>query len=301
MAFDRHERPRIYPRSRARLTRHGDGNDPVMTPARKLVALVIPATLVISSMFHAQAIGALVEATAVAAPALPVATTSPATPDAEPRPNAERILRAFPTAKPPPIGEAPADCTGVRAMVVVQGEDEDASLVALDLGGTRMLRRKGMEAGDMTVAWVGADRSWLMRSDGSVCEARVFAPAIAVHPEPKKSDKPPVAVQGIVRTSPTEVQIDRGTLDRYLENPGELSKIRVAPDATGIKIMKVPPNSMLGLLGIEEGDRLMKAGGIDLTSPEKIMELYARLRTYEKLSIVVERKGKPMTMDYVIR
>jgi Fe-S cluster assembly protein SufB len=25
------------------------------------------------------------------------------------------------------------------------------------------------------------------------------------------------------------------------------------------------------------------------------------LRTYEKLSIVVERKGKPMTMDYVIR
>jgi general secretion pathway protein C len=269
-----------------------------MQPARKLLALVIPATLVISALLHAQAIGALVEATAVAAPALPVTTPLLAAQDAEPRPNAERILRAFPTAKPPPIGEAPIDCTGVRATVVVQAENEDASLVALDLGGTRMLRRKGMEAGDMTVAWVGADRTWLVRSDGSVCEARVFAPAIAVHPEPKK---PAVAVQGIVRTSPNEVQIDRGTLDKLLENPGELAKIRVAPDATGIKIAKVPKDSILGVLGIEEGDKLLKAGGIDLTSPEKIMELYARLRTYEKLSIVVERKGKPMTMDYVIR
>lgn len=272
-----------------------------MDPARKLLAFVIPVTLVTCAVLHATAISALIEATAVAAPALPVPASPVALVEAEPRPNAERILRAFPTAKPPPTGEAPVDCSGVRAVVVVRADDEDASLVALDLGGTRMLRRKGMEAGDMTVAWVGADRTWLVRADGSVCEARVFAPAIAVHPEPKKKPGEPVAVQGIVRTSPTEVQIDRGTLDKFLENPGELAKIRVAPDATGIKIAKVPKDSILGVLGIEEGDRLMKAGGIELTSPEKIMELYARLRTYERLSIVVERKGKPMTMDYVIR
>jgi general secretion pathway protein C len=273
-----------------------------MPPARRLLSVVIPATLFISAALHAQAISALVEATAIAAPALATGPLPISSADSEPRPSAERILRAFPTAKPPPIGEAPVDCTGVRATVIVQAEEQDASLVALDLGGTRMLRRKGMDAGDMTVAWVGADRTWLVKTDGSVCEARVFAPAMAVHPEPKKQgDKPPVAVQGIVRTSPSEVQIDRGTLDKLLENPGELAKVRVTPEATGIKIAKVPKDSILGVLGIEEGDRLLKAGGIELTSPEKIMELYARLRTYEKLSIVVERKGKPMTMDYVIR
>jgi general secretion pathway protein C len=262
------------------------------------MAFAISATIVMCAALHASAISALVEATAVAAPALPVGAPAPVLASAQPRPDAERILRAFPTAKPPPFGEAPIDCNGVRAVVVVQAEDEDESLVALDVGGSHVLRRKGMVAGEMTVAWVGADRSWLMRSDGSICEARVFAPAIAVHPEPKR---PAVAVQGIVRTSPTEVQIDRGTLDKHLENPGELSKIRIAPDATGIKIVKIPPNSVLGLLGIEEGDRLLQAGGIELTSPEKIMELYARLRTYEKLSMVVQRKGKPMTMDYVIK
>lgn len=269
-----------------------------MAPARKLLAMVIPATLVICAVLHATAISALVEATAMAAPVLAAGPAATALAESEPRPNAERILRAFPSAKPPEAGEAPVDCSGVRATVVVRSDEEDASLVALDLGGERMLRRKGMEAGDMTVAWVGADRTWLMKPDGSMCEARVFAPAIAVHPEPKK---PAVAVQGVVRTSPSEVQIDRATLDKYLESPGELAKIRVVPDATGIRIAKVPPSSILGVLGIEEGDRLVKAGGIELTSPEKIMELYARLRTFEKLSIVVERKGKPMTMDYVIK
>lgn len=274
-----------------------------MSPARKLLAMVIPATLVTCAVFHATAISALVEATAVAAPALAVPASPIAAVDPEPRPNAERILRAFPSAKPPLVaGEAPVDCSGVRATVVVRSDDEDASLVALDLSGTRMLRKKGMEAGDLTVAWVGADRTWLMKPDGSICEARVFAPAIAVHPEPKVDPKkPPVAVQGVVRMSPNEVHIDRGTLDKYLENPGELSKIRVTPDATGIKIGKVPPSSILGVLGIEQGDKLVSAGGIDLTSPEKIMELYARLRSFEKLSIVVERNGKPMTMDYVIK
>lgn len=271
-----------------------------MAPARKLIALVIPVTLVICGALHATAISAFVEATAAAAPALPAGPPLPASVESGPRPNAERILRAFPNAKPPPSGDAPVDCAGVRAFVVVRAEDEDASLVALEVGGARMLRRRGMTAGDMTVAWVGVDRSWLMHSDGTMCEARVFAPPVAAHPEPKKSNEP-VAVRGVVRSSPNEVHVDRGTLDKFLDSPGELSKIRVAPDAAGIRIARVPPNSFVGVLGIEEGDRLVKAGGIELTSPEKIMELYARLRTFEKLSIVVERKGKPLTMDYVIR
>lgn len=274
-----------------------------MAPARKLLAVVIPATLVICAALHAQAVSALVETTAMAAPVLAsVSLPAPLTANEE-RPSANGIIARF---VPPSAGErpseAPVDCSGVRALVVVRAEDEEASLVALDVGGQRVLRRRGMEAGDMTVAWVGVDRAWLARGDGSTCEARVFAPAIAVHPEPKKKpDQKEVAVQGVVRMSANEVHVDRGTLDKFLESPGELAKIRIAPDATGIRIAKVPPNGILGVLGIEEGDRLVKAGGIDLTSPEKIMELYARLRSFERLSIVVERKGKPMTMDYVIR
>lgn len=265
--------------------------------ARKLFAVVLPAALLASAGLHAQAITALVEATATAAPVLPMAPPKSHA-LAAPRPDADRILARNPfehgaQVKPPVAGVAPIDCTGVRALVVVRAEDEDASLVALDLGGQRMLRRRGQEAGDLVVAWVGADRAWLTRGD-QTCEARVFARAAAVHPEPKRHP-------GIARMSPTEVHIERATLDRLLESPGELAKIRVVADASGIRIAMVPANSVLSVLGIEEGDRLVSAGGIDLTSPEKIMELYARLRTFERLSIVVDRKGRPTTMDYVVK
>lgn len=232
-------------------------------------------------------------------PTLAVASMPTALPPAtdEPRPSVDRVLARFaPALGADPSDETPAHCAGVRALVVVRAEDEETSLVALDVGGQRMVRRRGMAAGDMTVAWVGVDRAWLARADGVTCEARVFAPPVSVSAVAKK----PVSVQGVVRLSANEVHVDRAALETFLEDPRELSKIRIAPDATGIRIMKVPPSSILGVLGIEEGDRLSKAGGIELTSPEKIMELFARLRTFERLSVVVERKGKPVTMDYVI-
>jgi len=268
-----------------------------MSPGKRLLSFAIPATLVICGALHASAISALVEATAVAAPALALPPPPMTLAESAPRPPLDRIFGQSMAGTTVTPSAAPIDCTGIRALVVVRAEDQDASLVALEVGGTRMLRRKGMSAGDMTVAWVGPDRAWLSRG-AETCEAKVFgAAAPNVHPEPKK----PVPVQGVVRVSPNEVQIDRATLDKYLENPAELSKVRVLPDATGIRIQKVPPNSVLAVLGIEEGDMLKSAGGIELTSPEKIMELYARLRTFEKMSMVVERKGKPMTMDYVVR
>jgi general secretion pathway protein C len=223
--------------------------------------------------------------------------------EAEPRPSADRILarNAFEHGAalgPVPPFEAPADCTGLRALVVVHAEDEEASLVALAIGEERVLRRRGQSVGQIVVAAIGSDRAWLTLPDATTCEARVFGPS--VHPEPKLKSGDPI-VPGIARISANEVHVDRGTLDRFLENPGELTKIRALPEAKGVKLAKVPQNSVVALLGLEEGDRLLSAGGIELTSMEKIMELYARLRTFEKLAMVVEREGKPMTIDYVIK
>lgn len=58
---------------------------------------------------------------------------------------------------------------------------------------------------------------------------------------------------------------------------------------------------MVALLGLQDGDRIVSAGGVEMNRPEKILELYARIRTIERLSIVVVRGGRTMTMDYVVR
>lgn len=264
--------------------------------ARKLLALVVPATLAAGALLHARAIGALVEASAAAAPlpSPPVASPVAQAPMNErPEADALRVQRAFDHAAAPPPA-APLDCTGVRALVAVRGERPEGSVAALDVGGRRLLRARGGDAGDMQIAWIGADRVWLARG-GDVCEARVFSPARAPAPAPVG------APRGIVRVSEHEVHIDRGLLERTLDAPGDLAGVRAIPDADGVRLAKVPKDGVVALLGLRDGDRVVSAGGIAMNRPENLLALYGRLRSIERLSIVVVRGGKPITVDYVVR
>ena len=52
---------------------------------------------------------------------------------------------------------------------------------------------------------------------------------------------------------------------------------------------------------MENGDRLEKINGFDMTSPEKALEAYARLRTADHLTISVNRKGQEQNIDYNIK
>ena len=61
------------------------------------------------------------------------------------------------------------------------------------------------------------------------------------------------------------------------------------------------PDSLLGTIGLQNGDRLETIKGFDITSPEKALEAYARLRTAGSITVAVNRKGKPVTIEYRIR
>ena len=51
----------------------------------------------------------------------------------------------------------------------------------------------------------------------------------------------------------------------------------------------------------ENGDRLQTINGFDMTSPEKALEAYARLRTADHLTVQVNRKGSNTNLDYNIK
>ena len=55
------------------------------------------------------------------------------------------------------------------------------------------------------------------------------------------------------------------------------------------------------MLGMENGDRLQTINGFDMTSPEKALEAYARLRSADHLTIQVNRRGANMNIDYNIK
>jgi general secretion pathway protein C len=69
----------------------------------------------------------------------------------------------------------------------------------------------------------------------------------------------------------------------------------------GIRLFGVRPNTLLGTLGLQNGDRLETINGFEMASPEKALEAYARLRTANKLAIKITRRGQPVTLDFNIK
>jgi general secretion pathway protein C len=212
-------------------------------------------------------------------------------------------------------------CDGVRVLVIAASSDPDWSFAALS--GTSdtksVLRRKGGEMNGKTVHFVGWDRVWF-QNGSSLCQAQLFKQpevhASAPPPAPVDAGAPPkggapgldpALAKGIQKLSPTEFNIDRSVVDKILENQSELMRqARIVPEqengkTVGIRLFGVRPDTLLGVLGMENGDRLQTINGFDMASPEKALEAYARLRTADKLVVQVNRRGQNMNLDYNIK
>ena len=99
---------------------------------------------------------------------------------------------------------------------------------------------------------------------------------------------PPVPAEiadKIQKISETEFQVDRSVVDKILENQAQLMRsARIVPEQkdgkiVGIRLFGIRPDTLLGTLGLQNGDRLEQINGFDMASPEKALEAYARLRT----------------------
>ncbi|MFO0667975.1 MAG: type II secretion system protein GspC [Polyangiaceae bacterium] len=210
-------------------------------------------------------------------------------------------------------------CDGVTILAIVASADPDWSFAVFWPAGESksVLRRRGQEVGGKQVHYVRWDRVWMMNGH-TRCQAKLFkqggAPAAA--PEPVAATPPPKGgapsasaelAKGIQKIGPGQYNIDRGTVDKILENQAELMKMaRIVPEKegdkiVGIRLFGVRPDTMLGLIGLENGDRLQTINGFDIANPEKALEAYARLRSAEKLTVQVNRGGKNINLDYNVR
>ncbi len=230
-----------------------------------------------------------------------------------------------------PLG-APV-CEGTRLEIVTESTDPLWSLAAIQGPGEPMskVRRIGDDVGAKEVAYIGynwregSPAVWL--AGGShLCQALLFAkqpPPPAAPPKPAAgapgpSKVPPAKRAGpskvpkeiadkIQRVSESEFNVDRVVVDKILENQAELMRsARIVPEqkdgkVVGIRMFGIRPETLLGHLGFQNGDRLETINGFDMTSPEKALEAYARLRTAPGLAVKINRRGKPITVDFKIK
>lgn len=231
---------------------------------------------------------------------------------------------ALPTAEAPPVDTSnPYNdpvCDVAKCLLITQSDDPDWSFASIaGSDGKSQLRRRGDDVGGQTVYWIGWDRVWLIQGT-SRCQMQVHGEKkLAAAPPPAAAATPDSKVKGrgskvpadmaakIHKISDTQFDIERSLVDQVLENQGELMKsARIVPEkegdkVVGIRLFGVRPDSLLGTLGLENGDRLQSINGFEMGDPQKALEAYARLRSADKLTVTVNRRGKPTTIDFSIK
>ena len=210
-------------------------------------------------------------------------------------------------------------CDGIKVLIIAASSSPDWSFAALSTPSDpkSVLRRRGGEFSGKTVEFVAWNKV-IFKQATQLCQVELLRPQAAGAPAPTIVP-PPVAVpdgappidqaisKGIVRVGANEFNVDRGVVDKILENQAELMKTaRIVPEqengkVVGIRLFGVRPDTLLGVLGMENGDRLETINGFDMTSPEKALEAYARLRTADHLTIKVNRRGSATNLDYNIK
>jgi general secretion pathway protein C len=211
---------------------------------------------------------------------------------------------------------APA-CDGVKVLAIVGSSDPDFSFAALEdrTLPRQVLRRRGGDVGERTVAFIGWDRVWL-GTDGHLCQAAMFTPPPPAEARPFVPAQPviggagvpldPTIAGGIEKVSPTQYRVDRAIVPRILEHQAELARPQTAMErsggkVTGLRLSGVQPGSLLGVLGIQSGDLLSSINGIDVSNTSALLEMYGHLSQLDHLTAQVTRGGVPVRLDYDVR
>ncbi len=162
-------------------------------------------------------------------------------------------------------------------------------------GGLRpRLRRVGDDVAGKQVAFIGYNPKqqtpsvWL-QGESAVCQSTLFGQQPRVAEAAKLGD--------------TELKVNRSVVDQSLQDPlAVMGSVRVRPEqkdgkVIGLRLFGIRPGTVLGSLGLQNGDRLESINGFDLASPEKALEAYARLRTAKRLNVHLNRRGQPLDIS----
>jgi len=232
--------------------------------------------------------------------------------------------RERPPEAPPGEGDVDAACEGVRVVLISSSEDPTWSFAAIAEGTQRpILRRLGDVVAGYSVDAIGSDRVRFasgVRSCLAVLGERLTSgkpngsqgalpDALPGTSRPGGgASLPPEIGSGIRRVGEREIEVDRRVIASVMEKQGEIFKgVRVMPQVdgsgkpTGVRLSGIRAGSLLGTLGIQNGDELRSINGLEIADPRSALGAYSRLLKEDNLVVSVLRGGQPMNIDVRIR
>jgi general secretion pathway protein C len=139
-------------------------------------------------------------------------------------------------------------------------------------------------------------------------------------PPPPVAAAAPAPSPGGITVDPNTGDVDKGVsctgnncvvekqlVEKLLSNTAALATAaRFVPSikdgkANGFKLYAIRPNSIFAKIGLQNGDTIKSINGMDMSSPDKALEAYTKLRSASHLGVAVERHNETITLDYSIR
>lgn len=158
-------------------------------------------------------------------------------------------------------------------------------------------------ADDSEILRIEAGRVFVGRAGR--CEILTLEAAPA--PSPAVAPQPSGLLSGARSIGRDAYEIPRAELDELLSNLARAaSGARIVPSfdrgaANGFRILSVQPGSAFARLGIENGDVVQRIDGLELTGPDRWLEIHERLKGDRPISVDLLRKGAPRSLAYSIR
>lgn len=112
---------------------------------------------------------------------------------------------------------------------------------------------------------------------------------------------------GVRRVDADSFEIDGALIAKVLAHPFAASRgARIVPSIkrgrpNGFKLYRVRRDSIYAKIGLKNGDTIHAVNGLELRSVDKALEVYAKVRNANWLSLTITRRGKLLSFDYTVR
>jgi general secretion pathway protein C len=132
-------------------------------------------------------------------------------------------------------------------------------------------------------------------------------PGLVPAPPRRRSTNDPLQAEmdtALKQTSPTSWEISRTFVDHVLADPMMLMRsARIRPGKEGLSVFGVRPDGAAERVGLKNGDKIVAINGNELAGAgvDQLLQLYAKLKTTEHLTVRVTRGGQQVNLDYSVR
>jgi general secretion pathway protein C len=115
------------------------------------------------------------------------------------------------------------------------------------------------------------------------------------------------AVTAVASIGAGSYVIDQRALNAALDNPAQaMSDARLLPSqkdgkVEGFRASEVKPSGVFSMIGIKNGDVLLRLNDFPMDSPDKALQSFIALKGQSRLKLDIIRDGQPQTFNYDIR